>query len=234
MAICYACKTHYLHLLWFGLAGYCFISYNYRFGILDNLSLALIFPAAYFMFITSITPGPNNIMLAASGMNFGYKRSLPHVVGIFSGLGLMIGLCAIGVGSLYEEYPILRYVLRAFSAIYLAYLAYKIAISGAAEMSKAAKPFTWFEAASFQFINPKAWVMAIGFASSFMPDFADLVKQLTFLLVISICMNFLCISCWVLFGQVMARLFTSEKTRKTINYVMAGLLLLMIPILVFL
>lgn len=201
---------------------------------MDNFSLALIFPAAYFMFVTSITPGPNNIMLAASGMNFGYKRSLPHIMGIFSGLGLMIGLCAIGVGSLYETYPIFRYILRTFSAVYLAYLAYKITMSGATEMSKAAKPFTWFEAASFQFINPKAWVMAIGFASSFMPNFGDLAKQLIFLLAISICVNFLCISCWVLFGKVMARMFTSDKTRKIINYIMAGLLLLMIPILVFL
>lgn len=201
---------------------------------MDTVSFAFVLPAVFFMFVTSITPGPNNIMLAASGMNFGYKRSLPHIVGIFSGLGLLIGLCVVGVGALYEAYPIFRNILRGFSAVYLAYLAYRIAVSGGAKISKARKPFTWLEAAGFQFINPKAWVMAIGFASSFMPDSGSLAIQLVFLLAISVCTNFFCISCWVLFGKMMARLFTDDKSRKIINYIMAALLLLMIPILVLL
>lgn len=198
------------------------------------LSLTVILPAVYLVFVTSITPGPNNIMLAASGMNYGYRRSLPHLCGIFSGFGLLIVLCAVGIGALYETFPILRNILRGLSAVYLCYLAYKIATAGGAELKKTSKPLTWFEAASFQFINPKAWVMSLTFISSFMPDFGSLLFEVIFMLVIGVTVNFPCTSVWVLFGQVMARMFTSDKTRKIINYIMAGLLLLMIPILVFL
>lgn len=198
------------------------------------LSFSIIFPAIYFMFATSITPGPNNIMLASSGMNFGYRLSVPHITGIFSGLGLMIVLCAIGIGAVYESYPFVRNILKLLSGSYLVYLAYKTATAGGAEINGGGKPFTWLEAASFQFVNPKAWVMAITYASSFMPSAGSLWQQLGFLLVISVVTNYLCISCWVLFGQVMARMFTSDKTRKIINYIMASLLILMIPILVYL
>lgn len=201
---------------------------------MDTLSLATVFPALYLVFVTSITPGPNNIMLASSGMNFGYKRSLPHLVGIFSGFGLLLALCAVGIGSVYESYPALRNVLRIASAIYLTYLAYKIATAGGTELKNSGKPLTWFEAASFQFINPKAWVMALTFVSSFIPDLNSLWLEVAFALVIGMGMNFPCTSVWVLFGQVMARVFTSDKTRKIINYIMAAMLLLMIPILVFL
>lgn len=186
------------------------------------------------MFATSITPGPNNIMLASSGMNYGYMRSIPHIVGIFSGLGLMIVLCALGIGAAYQSYPFLRNILKIVSGAYLVYLAYKIATADGAKLGGSSKPFTWFQAASFQFINPKAWVMAITFATSFLPQAQSLWVQLGFLLSISVVTNFLCISCWVLFGKVMARLFTSDKTRKIINYIMAAMLLVMVPILVFL
>ena len=201
---------------------------------MDSLSLAVIIPPIYLIFVTSITPGPNNIMLAASGMNFGYKRSLPHLIGIFSGFGLLIILCAVGIGSLYENYPILRTILRFLSAAYLIYLSYKIVTAGKTKLKDSGKPLTWLEAASFQFINPKAWVMSLTFISSFMPDFSSLWLEIAFMLAIGICINFPCTSVWVLFGKVMARLFTSDKTRKIINYLMAGMLLLMIPILVLL
>lgn len=201
---------------------------------MDILSFSIIIPAAYLVFVTSITPGPNNIMLASSGMNFGYRRSLPHLVGIFSGFGLLLALCTIGVGALYESYPILRQILRVLSAGYLIYLSYKIATAGGTELKNSGKPLTWFQAASFQFVNPKAWVMSLTFVSSFVPNLGSIWLEVAFVLVVGMGINFPCTSVWVLFGKAMARMFTSDRTRKLINYIMAVMLLLMIPILVLL
>lgn len=124
---------------------------------MDALSLAVVLPPAYFYIVASITPGPNNVMLAVSGMNFGYRRSIPHLLGIASGFGLLIALCAVGVGALYETFPAIRIVLRVVGAGYLIYLAYRIATAGGTEVSGEGKPLRWHEALTFQFVNPKAW-----------------------------------------------------------------------------
>ena len=133
-----------------------------------------------FAFVTSVTPGPNNMMLLASGVNFGIRRSLPHMLGISLGFMLLVAAVGLGLGQLFEQFPPLYTVLRYGGAAYLLYLAWKIAGSGApdADGKATGKPFTFLQAAAFQWVNPKAWIMAIGAITTYTPQEGFLVNVL--------------------------------------------------------
>jgi len=123
-----------------------------------------------YAFVTSITPGPNNTMLLASGVNYGFVRSLPHVLGISIGFGVMVVGVGAGLGRLFEDYPSLYAALRIVGGAYLLYLAWQIAT--AAPMQDASpngRPFGFWKAAGFQWVNPKAWIMAIGAITAYLP-----------------------------------------------------------------
>lgn len=143
-----------------------------------NLELLLAFVA--FAFVTSITPGPNNMMLLASGVNFGLRRSVPHMLGISLGFMVLVICVGLGLGQLFAQFPALYTLLRYLGAAYLLYLAWKIAGSGAPDSasSERGKPFTFLQAAAFQWINPKAWVMAIGAITTYTPQENFLVNVL--------------------------------------------------------
>src|SRR5262245_46020938 len=129
------------------------------------MSLELIFAFVLFAFVTSVTPGPNNMMLLASGVNFSVRRSLPHMLGISLGFMVLVMAVGLGLSQVFQQVPVLYTLLRYIGAAYLLYLAWKIAGSGAPDADSAekrAKPFTFLQAAAFQWVNPKAWVMAIG------------------------------------------------------------------------
>ena len=120
-------------------------------------SLSLLGPLAMFALVSSITPGPNNVMLAASGLNFGFRRSMPHLLGVNLGFTLMIFLVGVGLGSVFQQVPQLYTVLKYVGAAYLLYLAWKIANSGGMEDGAVSgKPMTFLQAAAFQWVNPKA------------------------------------------------------------------------------
>ena len=126
-------------------------------------SLSLLGPLALFALVSSITPGPNNVMLATSGLNFGFRRTIPHLLGVSIGFTLMVFLVGVGLGSVFQQVPALYTVLKYAGAAYLLYLAWKIANAG--EMKDGvsrARPMTFLQAAAFQWVNPKAWVMAVG------------------------------------------------------------------------
>ncbi|MEO1330740.1 MAG: LysE family transporter [Pseudomonadota bacterium] len=123
---------------------------------------------AAFAFASTWTPGPNNIMLASSGATFGYRRTQPHAFGVALGFPLMLFLIAIGLGELFQASPAFRETLRWLGAALLLYLAWRIGSAGRADAKTAARPFSFIEAAGFQWINPKAWTMAIGTASTFL------------------------------------------------------------------
>ena len=120
-----------------------------------------------FAVTTSVTPGPNNIMLLASGVNFGLRRTLPHTLGISSGFCVLLLSVGLGLGFLFTAFPPLQVALKIFGSLYILYLALKIAASrslskqDAPTGSQPSKPMTFIEAALFQWVNPKAWVMAI-------------------------------------------------------------------------
>lgn len=127
------------------------------------MSFTVFLSFVLYSFVTSITPGPNNIMLAASGVNFGFKRSIPHILGIGCGFGFMVVVVGLGIGSILSSNVILYECLKIIGIAYLLYLAYKIYRSGAMETdTKQSKPLTFMQAALFQWVNPKAWVMALG------------------------------------------------------------------------
>ncbi len=177
-----------------------------------------------FAFVTSITPGPNNLMLLASGVNFGFKRTIPHMFGIGGGFfSLLLGV-GLGLGALIQTFPLLYTVLKIAGGAYLVYLAYKIAMSRSLnEVDGKAQPMTFLEAAAFQWINPKAWVMAItAMATYTSPDayFATvLIVGIAFALV-----NIPSVSSWAAFGQMMRGWLANPVRLKWFNISMAVLL----------
>lgn len=114
-----------------------------------------------FAFVSTFTPGPNNLMLMTSGANVGYMRTLPHMCGIAFGFAFMVLLVGLGLSAVFEAYPITHLVLKYVSLAYLAYLAVKIALSGRAKDVDNFRPMTFLGAASFQWVNPKGWSMAL-------------------------------------------------------------------------
>jgi threonine/homoserine/homoserine lactone efflux protein len=187
-------------------------------------SLSLLGPLALFALVSSITPGPNNVMLASSGLNFGFRRSLPHLLGVNLGFTLMIFLVGIGLGSVFQQVPELYTVLKYAGAAYLLYLAWKIANSGSMDEGQArGKPFTFLQAAAFQWVNPKAWVMAVGVVATYTPQngfFANLVIAT----VVCGIVNLPSIGIWVTFGTALRRVLHRPAAIRAFNVGMALLL----------
>ena len=186
----------------------------------------MLFPLAMFIFVSSITPGPNNVMLTASGANFGYQRSVPHMLGITVGAAVMLLLVGAGLGALFAQVPQLYKVLQWVGAAYLIWLAWKIATSGQAGKADAKpRPFSFLQAAAFQWVNPKAWLMSVGVVAAYTSPQAywpSLVVGALVMLVV----NYPCISVWTLFGTVIGRWLQSPRAMQWFNWSMAGLLLL--------
>ena len=186
----------------------------------------MLFPLAMFIFVSSITPGPNNVMLTASGANFGYQRSVPHMLGITVGAAVMLLLVGAGLGALFAQVPQLYKVLQWVGAAYLIWLAWKIATSGQAGKAEAKpRPFSFLQAAAFQWVNPKAWLMSVGVVAAYTSPQAywpSLVVGALVMLVV----NYPCISVWTLFGTVIGRWLQSPRAMQWFNWSMAGLLLL--------
>ena len=127
------------------------------------MTYSLLTGLVLFCFVSSITPGPNNLMLMATGANFGARRALPHASGIVLGFTFMIIAIGLGVAKLFEAYPVAHQLLGGISVIYLIYLAYKTATASTNLDSPehTGKPITFWQAAAFQWVNPKAWTMAL-------------------------------------------------------------------------
>jgi threonine/homoserine/homoserine lactone efflux protein len=179
-----------------------------------------------FAFVSSITPGPNNLMLMNSGANFGFKQTIPHLLGVGLGFTLMVALVGLGVVQLFDSYPMSYDVLKVLSVIYLLYLAFKIANSDGIteEKSLKHKPLTFMQAALFQWVNPKAWTMALTAISLYAPS-----SGFTAVLLVAIVfggVNLPCISSWIMLGEKMQVLLTDQKRLKMFNITMALLLLI--------
>jgi len=177
----------------------------------------------FFAFVSSITPGPNNLMLMASGANFGFRRTLPHMLGVGLGFTFMILMIGLGIAQIFEIYPASKTVLKIVSVAYLLYLAWKIATAAPLEKtSDKSSPFSFLQACLFQWVNPKAWSMALSSIGAYAPS-QDLNGILWVALLFG-AVNLPCISIWVIFGQQMKRLLTSQKRLRAFNITMALLL----------
>lgn len=184
-----------------------------------------------YAFVTSITPGPNNMMLMASGANFGLRRSVPHMLGISIGHSVMVFLVGVGLAGLIHAVPAFSVGLKVVSVIYMLWLAWKIANSAAPEDGKlGGKPFTFLQAAAFQWVNPKAWGMAVTATSVYAPD-ATIASYLMVAGVFA-ATNLPSIAVWTYAGQKLRRFLTSPDRLRAFNWTMAFLLVLsLIPVL---
>ncbi|HLD65113.1 MAG TPA: LysE family translocator [Pseudomonas sp.] len=178
-----------------------------------------------FAFVTSVTPGPNNMMLLASGLNFGLRRSLPHMLGISLGFMLLVLAVGLGLGQLFERQPLLYTTLRYLGAAYLLYLAWKIAGAGAPQASgeSRGKPFTFLQAAAFQWVNPKAWVMAIGAITTYTPQDNFLVNVLLIAALFAL-VNCPSVGLWTVAGSLLRHWLDKPRVLRGFNIAMALLL----------
>jgi len=184
------------------------------------MTLTALTALAAYAFITSATPGPNNLMLMAAGANFGFRRSLPHMLGV--GIGFMVLLFCVGLGiiQLFDAFPISHRILQVFSVIYLLYLALKIARAASPTAPETvAEPLSFLQAAAFQWVNPKGWVMALTAISLYAPE-RDVQTLLSVTLVFGL-INFPTVSAWTLMGLQLRRMLTSPRRLAVFNSVMA-------------
>ncbi len=187
-----------------------------------DLFLALV----GFAFVSSITPGPNNLMLMASGANYGFYRTFPHMLGISLGHAFMVTMVGLGLGQLFEFYPVAEMALQICSTGYLLYLAWKIANAAPPTDSEVqGKPFTFLQAAAFQWVNPKAWYMAIYAVTNYTPDGNGFFPALIVAGVFA-CTNFPSIIVWASIGTRVKRLLSRPRLLRRFNWTMAGLLVL--------
>jgi threonine/homoserine/homoserine lactone efflux protein len=165
-----------------------------------------LLPLAIFAFVSSITPGPNNIMLTSSGLLFGFRRSIPHMLGITFGFGVMLALCAMGIGSLIVALPALHVVLKTAGSGYLLHLAWKLRSMNFGQQAQAGiRPMSFAGAAVFQFVNPKAWVMAVTGASAFLPIMQPAWMAIAVFCIVFCAVNLPCIGVWTGTGAALRR-----------------------------
>ena len=186
-----------------------------------DLLLALILYA----FVSSVTPGPNNLMLLASGVNFGFRRTIPHMLGIGGGFTVMVAIVGFGLAGLFTAYPPARLALTVISVLYLLWLAWKIANAAPPQQTNTpvGNPLRFFQAAAFQWVNPKAWTMALTANTLYAPN-ADWPSVLVVALAFG-AVNLPSVSVWAAMGTVLRSFLRDPKRLRLFNWAMAGLLI---------
>jgi len=179
-----------------------------------------------FSFVSSITPGPNNIMLFASGVNFGLRRTWPHAFGIAIGFGVLLLAVGLGLGVVLTQLPVLFTAIKICGGLYMLYLAWRIAMSGPVETGdSSSRPMTFFEAALFQWVNPKAWVMAMVAMSTYTVQ-GNYTVNVLIVVFAFVVVNFPSVTVWAGFGTLMRNLLQDPVTLKVFNFTMAAALVL--------
>jgi threonine/homoserine/homoserine lactone efflux protein len=190
-----------------------------------RMSIELLAALAVFAFVSSITPGPNNLMLMASGANFGVVKTLPHMLGVAGGFTLMIVLIGLGLARLFEAAPAALIILKIASVVYLLYLAWRVATASALKSGAPvrAKPLTFLEAAAFQWVNPKAWAMALtAIAAYAQPE--NLVFSVCLVALVFGAINLPSVGVWTGAGAQLRRFLTDPRRLRVFN-ITAGVLL---------
>ena len=185
----------------------------------------VLFALVLFAFVSSVTPGPNNLMLMASGANYGLRRTLPHMCGIALGHAVMVFLVGIVLLEVFETFPLLNRLLTVCSIAYMLWLAWKIATALPPEANEATgKPFTFLQAAAFQWVNPKAWYMAITAITGYAPQDRSVVYGAMIVATVFACTNFPSVSLWAWLGVQVRRILAGPRALRVFNIVMAVLL----------
>lgn len=188
---------------------------------MDFVWQVMLFAAA-----TTFTPGPNVLILTASGANFGFMRTLPPMLGVCLGIPALIIAVGAGLGAVFQAFPIVHWILQIAGTAYLVWLAWKIAMTRSiGEREAGARPITFVQAAAFQWVNPKVWMMALGAISAYTSVGGNVMREA---LLIAAIFGFVCIpaaTVWTLFGVGIRRWLKSPRGLRTFNLLMAALLL---------
>jgi threonine/homoserine/homoserine lactone efflux protein len=192
---------------------------------------SLLVSAAIFSFVTSVTPGPNNTFLLSSGVNFGLKKSLPYLMGIMAGLcGMMLAI-GFGLGVVFATFPVVYQVLKYIGFAYIVYLAYLIVKSTSKSETAEAKYIGFWKSTTFQFVNPKAWIVLASYMATFVPVEAGWFEA-TMTCLVFLVATFPGALVWAVSGQLLRTWLSEPKRRRIFNVTSAVLLVLsMIPVL---
>jgi len=175
--------------------------------------------------IAAITPGPNNVMLTTTGLNFGVRRGIPHLLGICIGFPVMLALIGLGFGTLFQLYPVLHEIIKIIGIVYLLYLAWKIASSsGGISTVSQSRPINFWQSAAFQWINPKAWIMGSSALAAYTTLDDNFFVQVTIVCITFMIITFPCAGVWLVFGAGLQKFLKDPAHLKLFNIAMALLL----------
>lgn len=192
----------------------------------------LIGPLVLFALTMALTPGPNNIMVTASAANFGFRRAVPHMLGVTLGFVFMLLALGLGLTGLFHAEPRIHVVLKYLGAAYLLYLAWRIARAGDSDGKGARdRPITFLEGAAFQWINPKAWIIAFGAMTAYTTVGGSMVSEVALIAAVFAVITFPSLAIWALFGVGLGRWLKGPGARAAFNWSMAALLVLsLVPV----
>ena len=189
------------------------------------IDVNLFFALISFYFVMYVTPGPNNAMVLASGIKFGFLKTIPHMSGITIGHVLQIIVVCLGLGKIFQIFPEIQNILKIICALYLLYLGYKIIGSFSKIKNDGSRPLKFYEASLFQLVNPKAWTISTMVASGFLPKDERLIISILFISITALIICPLSISVWAAFGSGIRNLVKNNKKKAFVEYFLALLLL---------
>ncbi len=178
-----------------------------------------------FMFVTSCSPGPNNVVASHSGFNHGIKKSIPLMLGVIFGFTSMLAIVNFGLINIFKVYPIIQKILIGTGTLFLIYLSYKISFSKSSNKSESLEPVHFIETFLFQFLNPKGVIVAIIAVSTYTESGKNFINYSLWMLGIAFLFAIISIFFWTFLGKFMRKFATNEKFIKLFNYVMSALLL---------
>lgn len=186
------------------------------------------FALVLFAVASTGTPGPNNMMIMASGLNFGVQRSIPHWLGIISGVPVMMFMLGIGLDQVFKLYPMAFTLVKIVGCTYLLYLAFKISRMkvDADNVQTTQKPMTYLQALFFQWVNPKAWVISIGAIAAFTVNDASMLPQITMISLTFAVVGLICVGSWMTAGRLLQAVIRSDRDQQRFNTLMGALLAL--------
>jgi threonine/homoserine/homoserine lactone efflux protein len=185
-----------------------------------------------FAFVAAFTPGPNNVMLAAAGANFGFRASLPHIFGVFTGFTILVVVAGFGLASLFTALPALYNILKIISILFLLYLAWRVATAGRDKTRHNDRPLRFWQAAMFQLVNPKGITVIISSVTAYTSSAANLANEVLVIFIVLALVTFAATCTWTLFGILIGQFLKTETQLRLFNILMASLLLAsLLPIL---
>ena len=195
---------------------------NSHYSFVSMITLASLLPGAAYAFVSAVTPGPNNILLTASGISYGFKRTLPHMLGIQFGFAVLLTLCAVGVGALIVNVPAAEIGLKIFGTAYMLWLAWQLrqnSIKPDGDEVTDGRPMTFMQAAVFQFANPKAWVFALTGASVYIPNGSSFALSILILIVLFGTVMLPCEVLWAGMGSIVKSYLQNPRIERIFSTV---------------